>query len=162
MSLCPNCRVPTTRQPTGLYKCQICGFLFKPGQSTPLLNKYVPQNGALMKSQGDQDLEAYIEKLTRKLLPIYTDYPQNIKDISYANRKKIKEAFLKVTEGKMSFKKWFEWIHTNLGKHPVDLAKILVQCTDGLNSPEIKEFRQGAEQFNQYIASMYNAGSSGL
>ena len=162
MSLCPNCRVPTTRQPTGLYKCSICGFLFKPGQSTPLLNKYVPQNGALMKSQGDQDLEAYIEKLTRKLLPIYTDYPQNIKDVSYANRKKIKEAFLKVTEGKMSFKKWFEWIHTNLGKHPVDLAKILVQCTDGLNSQEIKEFRQGAQQFQQYVASMYNAGSSGL
>jgi len=162
MSVCRNCRITMVRQPNGLYKCPICGFLFKPGQATPLLNKYVPQNGAVMKSQGDQDLEVFIEKLTRKLLPIYTDYPQNIKDVSYANRKKIKDAFIKVIEGKMSFKKWFEYIHTNLGKHPVDLAKILLQCTEGLNSNEIKEFRQGAQQFHQYVSQMYNAGSTGM
>ena len=162
MSLCPNCRVPTARQPTGLYKCSICGFLFKPGQATPLLNKYLPQNGSVLKSEGDRDLEVFIEKLTRKLLPIYKDYPENVKKVSYENREKIKAAFIKVTEGKMSFKKWFEYIHTNLGKHPVDLANILLQCTEGLNSQEIKEFRQGAEQFHQYVAQMYNAGSTGM
>jgi hypothetical protein len=162
MSLCPNCRIRTVRQPTGLYKCQICGFSFKPGQTTPLLNKFLPQNGAIMKSQGDHDLDIFIDTLTRKLLPIYKDYPQNIKDVSYANRKKIKDAFVKVTDGKMSFKKWFEYVHTNLGKHPVDLANILLKCTEGLNSPEIKEFRQGAQQFQQYVAQMYNAGSSGM
>ena len=115
-----------------------------------------------MKSQGDHDLDIFIDTLTRKLLPIYKDYPQNIKDVSYANRKKIKDAFVKVTDGKMSFKKWFEYVHTNLGKHPVDLANILLKCTEGLNSPEIKEFRQGAQQFQQYVAQMYNAGSSGM
>ena len=162
MSLCPNCGIRTVRQPTGLYKCSICGFSFKPGQTTPLLNKFLPQNGAIMKSQGDHDLDIFIDTLTRKLFFIYKDYPQNIKDVSYANRKKIKDAFLKVTDGKMSFKRWFEYVHTNLGKHPVDLANILLKCTEGLNSPEIKEFRQGAQQFQQYVAQMYNAGSSGM
>jgi hypothetical protein len=156
MSLCPNCRVPTVRQPTGLFKCSICGFLFKPGQATPLLNKYLPQNGSVMKSQGDQDLEVFIERLTRKLLPIYKDYPENVKKVSYANRDKIKTAFLKVADGKLSFKKWFEYIHTSLGKHPVDLAELLLGCTEGLNSPEIKEFRKGCDNYYQYIADMYN------
>jgi hypothetical protein len=116
------------------------------------MSKFLPQNGATLKSQGDQDLDVFIDKLTRKLLPIYKDYPQHIKDVSYGNREKIKAAFLKVTDGKMTFKKWFEYIHTNLGKHPVDLANMLVACTEGLNSAEIKEFRQGAQQFQQYVA----------
>jgi len=111
-----------------------------------------------MQSQGDKDLEIFIEKLTHKLLPIYKDYPENIKRISYQNRQKIKDAFIKVTEGKMGFKKWFEYIHTNLGKHPVDLAKIMLESCEGLNSPEIKEFRKGCESFHQYIAEIYNAG----
>jgi hypothetical protein len=162
MPICPTCRVLTVRQPNGLYKCQICGFSYKPGQATPLMSKFLPQNGATLKSQGDQDLDVFIDKLTRKLLPIYKDYPQHIKDVSYGNREKIKAAFLKVTDGKMTFKKWFEYIHTNLGKHPVDLANMLVACTEGLNSAEIKEFRQGAQQFQQYVAQMYNAGSSGI
>jgi len=162
MPICPNCRIKLNRQPNGLFKCQICGASYKPNSSTPLFGKYLPKDQNMLKSQGDQDLDVFIYKLTRKLIPIYKDYPENIKKVSYANRQKIKEAFIKVIEGKMSFKKWFDYIHTNLGKHPVDLANILLQCCEGLNSPEIKEFRQGCEQFHQYVAQMYNAGSSGI
>ena len=163
MSLCPNCRVPTNRQPNGMYKCQVCGFLFKPGQKTPLLNKYMSPNGAAgLQSQGDQDIERYIIKIAESLVVIHPDYTEEVKRISRINRERIREALQKVISGQMSFKHFFEWAHTNFGRHPVDLAKLFVDATNGLNSKEDQELRQGCEQFQQYIAGMYNAGSSGM
>jgi hypothetical protein len=143
-----------------MLNCSICNVLYKPGQSTPLLSKYAAKAPTNMQSQGDIDLNTFICRLTQKLLPIYKDYPENIKKVSYANREKIKATFLKVTDGKMAFKKWFDWIHTTLSKHPVDLARIMLECCEGLNSAEIKEFKSGCEQFNQYMSQLYNAGSS--
>jgi len=162
MPSCRNCNTQLKRQTNGMLKCPTCNVVYKPGQNTPLLSKYAPAGNTALKSQGDQDLETFINRVTQKLLPIYKDYPENVKKVSLQNRQTIKAAFLKVTDGKMSFKKWFDYIHTTLGKHPVDLAKILVDACQDLNSPEIKEFRQGALQFQTFIAEMYNAGSSGM
>ena len=162
MSYCPNCRVPTTRQPSGLYKCSICGFIFKPGQSTPLLNKFMPQSGDVMQSQAEVDMEKYMNKIAESLVVIYPDYTEEVKRISRLNRQRIREALQKVIAGQMSFKHFFEWAHTNFGRHPVDLAKLFVDATNGLNSKEAKELRAGCEQFQQYIAGMYNASSSGM
>ena len=162
MPICKNCHLPLKHQPNGLYKCNICGSIYKPNSTTPLFGKYLPQDQNLLKSQGDQDLETFICKLTQKLVPIYKEYTEDVKPILYRNRKLIKEKFIQVTDGKMSFKKWFDWLHTNSNKHPVDLAKIMLECCEGLSSPEIKEYRQGCERFYQYIAQMYNAGSTGV
>jgi hypothetical protein len=158
MPNCSNCG-STLRRENGLLKCPACGVFYKPGQSTPLLSKYASKAPTNLKSQGDLDLETFINRLTQKLLPIYKDYPEKVKKVSYDNREKIKANFLKVTEGSMTFKKWFDWIHTNLSKHPVDLARIMLECCEGLNSAELKEFKAGCEQFYQYTAQMYNAGS---
>lgn len=115
-----------------------------------------------MQNQADNDIETYITTIAQTLVPIYPDYSEEVKRISRVNRQRIREALQKVINGQMSFKHFFEWAHTNFGRHPVDLAKLFVDATNGLNSKEAKDLRAGCEAFRQYIAGMYNAGSAGL
>jgi hypothetical protein len=132
---------------------------YKPGQSTPLLTKFAPKAETL-KSQGDREMDLYIDRLCKRLLPMHMEYSEAVKKMTLQNRQKIRDNFNKVVEGEMSFKRFFDWLHTTLSKHQVDLAKILLDCCEGLQSTEAKEFRKGCEGFLAYVNSLYNAGAT--
>jgi hypothetical protein len=153
---CPTCHLPLTRQPNGLLKCGTCGLTYKPGQSTPLLTKYAPTSTVSFVSQDEKDIETFIRRVIQKLVPIYVAYPAKTKAALVKTRSKLRKGLQQVVDGRMTFQKWFDNIHRDLAKHPIDLAKILLDSTEDLNTPEAKELRKGCEQYLQFLTNMYN------
>jgi hypothetical protein len=109
-----------------------------------------------MQNVTDQEIETYITRLMGKLLPIYKDYPDHTKNALLMQRQKLRDGFNRVLDGKQTFQKWFDHVHTSIGKHPFELAKILYECTEGLNSKEAREFANGCQEYYKYISSKYD------
>jgi hypothetical protein len=160
MLICPTCRVPTKLQPSGLYRCGVCGMVYKPGQSKPLLSKFAPASTTLLKSSEDQEMEAYIQRVTRKLLPTHKGYTPAVIQGIMASRAKIAKDFERVAEGHITLQAWVDHIHSNIGKHPLDIAQILLDCTEGFTSQGAKEFQQGCAAYLQYMQKQYNPNMS--
>jgi hypothetical protein len=102
-------------------------------------------------------MDTFIDRLARKLMPVYKDYTPEVKKQLFANQAKIKEEFRKVLDGKISFQKWFDKTRNNLGKHEIDLGQILIDCSEGLQSKEAREFRAGCEAHQKQVIDWYNA-----
>lgn len=158
MPICPTCRSPLKRDITGLLRCGVCGFNYKLGQSAPLLQGYTPKKQIIAKNKDDADVDltTFINRVLQRLCPIYKAYPERTKKALMKTRSKIRGSLQQVVDGKTSFQKWFDEIHRDLGKHPIDLAKILYESTEDLNSHEAKELRKGCEQYLQFLTNMYN------
>lgn len=148
-----------------LMKCPVCG-LYK---RIRLQEQTQARTGEYAEAQAEarpaakrsfsaigEDLEIFITRVTEKLIPIFEAYPAKTKKILLRNREKMKKSLIDVIDGKLTFQKWFNNVHRDYGKHPVDLAQILMESTQGLNSPEARELRKGCEQYLQYITTMYN------
>jgi uncharacterized Zn finger protein (UPF0148 family) len=155
MPNCPICHQPLIRK-NGLLKCQICGFSYKNGQSTPLLSGYVPKTLTPKTAPADQELQMWIARVAQKLLPIYKDYDPNVKKQLQQGQQKIKQSLTDVLAGKLSLPQWFNRTRRDLGKHAIELTQILYDCLEGLQSREAREMRAQYSQALQAVQQQYN------
>jgi hypothetical protein len=156
MPTCPTCRSPLKRDPTGLLRCNICGFVYKPGQTTPLLQGYIPkrQIRASNKDNGDVDQTTFIDRVIDRIIPLHQDYTPEAKrkltNVRHQYRQGIKDVF----NGKKSFNKWYEKTRKTLGIHEIDLTRILYESLEGLTSVEARQMR---EQWGQALQDRINS-----
>jgi hypothetical protein len=155
MATCPTCHLPLTRS-GGFLKCQTCGFTYKPGQSTPLLSGYAPKPLIPKAATADMELQTFISRVAKKLMPVYKDYSPEVKKQLFANQNKIKQELNAVFEGKETLTKWFNRTRQNSSKHAIELTQILYDALEGLQSQEAKTMRAQWEQALQAIQAQYN------
>jgi hypothetical protein len=156
MAPCPTCGQQLKRLDGGLLKCSICGFSFKPKQTTPLLSGYAPKALAAKIPSADRELTVFINRVAQKLMPIYNDYDIKTKNLLMKNRAQIIKELNNVFDGKEPLEKWFTRTRRTYGKHTIDLTKILYDSLEGLKSKEAREMRQQYEQALQTIQNQYN------
>jgi len=155
MSNCPTCRTRLARV-GGLLKCQICGFTYKPGQSTPLLSGFAPKPLTPKVATADAELETFINRVAQKLVPIYKDYSPENKKALQTGQTKIKQQLHDVFNGKDNLEKWFNRTRRDLGKHAIDLTQILHDSLEGLQTKEARDMRAQYGEALQAIQAQYN------
>jgi len=156
MSNCSTCGSQLKRDPTGLLHCAVCGFNYKPGQSTPLLQSYVPrrQITAVNKDGGDVDQTTFTTRVIDRIVPLHADYTPEIKKKLQNVRQQYRQGLQDVFNGKGTFDKWFEKTRRTLGFHAVDLTRIIFESLEGLASTEARQMRQ---QYGEALQDLINS-----
>jgi hypothetical protein len=155
MPTCRNCNQLLVRQGNVL-KCPVCGFTYKPNQSTPLLSGYAPKTMTPKTAPADVELSTWISRVAQKLLPIYKDYDPNVKLQLQQGQQKIKSGLNDVLAGKLSLPQWFNRTRRDLGKHAIELTQVLYDCLEGLQSREAREMRAQYAQALSAVQQQYN------
>jgi len=156
MTMCPTCRTPLKRDTTGLLRCNICGFNYKPGQLTPLLQGYTPKRQIMAANRDDADVDqtTFINRVIDRIVPLHADYTPEAKKKLHVVREQYRQGLKDVFNGKGTFNKWFEKTRRTLGYHSVDLTRILYESLEGLTSTEARQMR---EQWGQALQDLINS-----
>ena len=156
MPNCPTCGSQLKRDVTGLLHCPVCGFNYKPGQNTPLLQSYIPkrQITATNKDNADIDQTTFINRIIDRIVPLHADYTPDIKKKLQLVRQQYRQALIDVFNGKGTFDKWFEKTRRTLGFHSVDLTKIIYESLEGLLSTEARQMRA---QYGEALQNLINS-----
>lgn len=157
MNNCPTCGSTLKRDPSGLFKCGVCGFNYKPGQTTPLLQSYVPKRQITPANQNPSDVDqtTFINRIIDKIVPLHADYTSPVKKKLSAVRQQYRQGLIDVFNGKGTFDKWFEKTRRTLGFHAVDLTRIIYESLEGLTSTEARQMRQQWAQALQDLVNSY-------
>lgn len=159
MPNCQICNIPLQRNTAGNYKCRTCGFIYKPGQTTPLLQNYIKQQLGPAENDGlDPDQRTFIDRIMQSIIPIHADYTEEAKSNLHKVQQRYRQRLIDVFNGKGTFDKWFQQTRTTLGIHAVDLTRKICESLEGLQSLDARQMRQQWEQALQEIVSSYKPG----
>jgi len=153
MSNCPTCGLRLRRASDGLFICDICGFRYKPNQSTPLLSGYVSKAVVIQVPDADKDLDIFISRVAERLAPTEGLDPQGSARALRVQRQ-FRRELTNVFSGKQNFDEWFNKTAVNLGLHTLTFIEILRQCLEGLQSQEVKKLRI---EYDEYLNKLQRA-----
>jgi len=152
---CSTCGSQLKRDDTGLLHCPVCGFNYKPNQSTPLLPNYVPKAVVIQVPDTDKELEIFISRVAERLAPT-----EGLDAQATARALRVQQQFRKelnsVFSGRQNFDKWFNKTAVSLGIHTLTFIEILRQCLEGLQSQEAKRLRK---EYDEYLNRLQHAYS---
>lgn len=153
MQNCSTCGLPLRRGIDGLLKCEVCGFKYKPNQTTPLLSAYTPKNEPIQIPDADKDLEIFIARVAERLAPtegLHAQASASALRVQAQFRRQLANVF----SGKQNFDTWFNKTAVKLGLHTLTFIRILRECLEGLNSQEVRKLQI---EYDEYLNKLERA-----